>query len=102
MIDINKISGFMIAKDLNMNINTIVRNSLAGEDIRFKYKNSKMNIVFKPIELLINSRRIIKVGSSSTKDKDFVRVTIEKVRQIVSGVDMKITYNDKLKKYIVR
>ena len=102
MIDINNISGFMIAKDLNMNINTIVRNSLAGEDIRFKYKNSKMNIVFKPIELLINSRRIIKVGSSSTKDKDFVRVTIEKVRQIVSGVDMKITYNDKLKKYIVR
>lgn len=102
MIDINKISGFMIAKDLNMNINTIVRNSLAGEDIRFKYKNSKMNIVFKPIELLINSRRIVKVGSSSTKDKDFVRVTIDKVKQIVSGVDMKITYNDKLKKYIVR
>lgn len=101
MRDINKYAGLLIDKNLDRDINELVIEMINNDTVTIK-KSQKSIWVYRPWEKLSNDRRVLVLGSVSTKDKEFIRVPINKVRDIISGVKYGKHYNTKLKKWAVK
>lgn len=101
MRDINKYAGLLIDKNLDRDINELVIEMTTNETVTI-VKSKGSTWVYRPWEKLSNDKRVLVLGSVSTKDKEFVRIPISKVRDILSGVKYKKHYNSKLKKWTVK
>lgn len=101
MRDINKYAGLLIDKNLDRDINELVIEMINNETVIIN-KSHSSTWVYRPWERLSNDKRVLVLGSVSTIDKEFVRVPINKVRDIVSGVTYSKHYNSKLKKWTVK
>ena len=101
MRNINEYAGLMIANNFDENINKLVKEMLTNETVSIN-TSEKSVWIYRPFEKIVNDRKVLVLGSTHTKDKDFIRIPLIKAKEMLSGIEAVTHYNKRLKKWTVK